>query len=106
MNEFAVVSDTNPDIGFGLRIKDGSKIPLAKQLAKIGYAAWTRATDSEHWEDDYGTEYFTEDAVEGFYNAGYQEPADILLDKFGIEHEFVTCFDEDGEVIQDDVIWY
>lgn len=108
MKEFALVSQNNPDIGFGLRIKDDSQIEEAKRLAKIGYAAWSLATDPKYFEEEYGTEYFTAADVESFYGLGYQEPAEMLLDKAGIEYEFTECFnpDDEDEIIQDDVVWY
>lgn len=106
--EFALVSRNNLDIGFGLRIMDDKRIDEAKHLALIGYAAWSLATDPEYFEEEYGSEYFTKEDVESFYGFGYQEPIEILLERFGIEHEFIDCFDADDEdiIIQHEVIWY
>lgn len=107
MKEFALVSNTNSDIGFGLRIKDDEMYEEAKRLAQIGYAAWSDATDPDYFVEKYGEKYFTKGDVESFYWMGYQEPTDMILDRYGIEHEFVECFDKESKsIIQDDVIWY
>lgn len=106
MKEFAIISQMNTDIGFGLRIKDDSRYDEAKKLAEIGFDAWNYATDPEEFEKRYGREYFTADDVAWFYNIPYTEPTEMLLDRFGIECEFVDCFDDENEIIQDDVIWY
>ena len=90
------------ECNFGIMFKNESKLDEIKKLAKAGLGAWYQAAN-----DDYENEYFTADEIEGFYNSGYAEPTEELLEKFNIEAEIVDLdFNSNDEAICDAVVWY
>ncbi len=96
------VIDSFNHCNFGVRFCAKEKLVLVKKLALCGLKTWYQAA-----HDDKKNEYFTEEEVEAFYESGYAEPASELLDRYGIEHEIVDLtYDEYGEAICDEAVWY
>ena len=86
------VTSTN-DLSFEILIKNDNQLGTAIKAVQEGWDAWNAATNPDDWEG----KYFNKDDVESFYNIGFTEPAQILLDRLNIEYECISCYDDDGE---------
>lgn len=97
--------DCQNDCSFGVIIKDESKKDITLKLMRRGLGIWYAAAhDEDEIEAD---EYFTKEDIMAFYESGYAEPTDELLDYYGIDHEIVGLEeDADGYVICDEGIYY
>lgn len=95
MKGFAVQSDMNPGIGFALYVHD-SDYDKAKELAYAGLFAWLGG-------EDLRKKYFSElEEDDNYWNTtGYFEPTMDLLKKNEIDYLIESCFDEDGDWLEE-----
>lgn len=91
---FAVQSTTNPEIGFAVTVSL-ENYDKAKELVKEGFDAWCCCSCRET------TTHFSEEDYDWIESSGYAEPAEYLLEKFGIEYTIESCFGDDGDWLPD-----
>ena len=85
----------NPEIGFAVTV-DEKNYQKAKTLADEGFSQWLSA--GQYVAE---SEYFDEDDAKWIHDCGWSEPSAYLLDKAGIENTIESCFDDDGEYLED-----
>lgn len=95
--------DSCNDLNFSLRI-DPKDLKETVDCVDKGMLAWYCATHPEDWEDD---DDFSREDIESFYDLGYCEPTEMLLNKRGIQYELLDIeIDDDGEAVADKVYWF
>ena len=89
------------DCDFTIVISDDSQRDKAIECIEKGISAWYSAIYPNEYEGD----AFTKDEVKDFYWLGYAEPAEILLQREGIEFESVESeYDDAGNLIADVIV--
>ena len=86
------VQSCDGDMSFEVLVKNDNQMDVAIRAVKEGWNAWLAATTPEEWNG----EYFTKEEVESFYELGFTEPTQIILDRLQISYEFVSCYDDEG----------
>lgn len=95
------------ECNFAVKFDDESAKEKVVKYMIAGLRAWYAAAHDNLDEDD--LEYFSQEDIEGFYDAGYAEPTCELLDRDGIKHEIIDIeYDIHNQLITqiDEEIWY
>lgn len=108
MSYLVAVWDSVNYCNFGILLEDAKDAPKAKEYGIAGLDAWYQATLDPEERD---SKYFTAEDIEGFYDLGYAEPTEMLLENDGIEFKIVDLryADDDEECadpICDDIVVY
>lgn len=89
------ICDSNNQ-SFAVKFDDDSVKEQVKTCMKEGLDVWYCAA---HVPVDYEGSLFTKEEVEDFYDLGYAEPTEILLDRLGISYEIADIETDDDDFI-------
>lgn len=95
--------DPYNDCSFAVEFTDLSVKEQVENYMREGLSAWYSATDP----DKYNGDLFTIEEITSFYECGYAEPTEILLEKNHISYKLVDIeTDNEDYIINADIIVY
>lgn len=96
--KIGIIDGAGNDLTFVLEVEE-KDADIAMKCGAKGLDAWYCASHPEDWEND---EYFTQEDVDSFYDLGYAEPAEMLLERYCVSYKLLDPeYDEDDNLICD-----